>query len=194
MTRNGVDVVRRRILLDDFVKVEEATLRYRRFDGQMSDEVRRLSVDRGNSVAVILLDSDTQEVILVEQFKWPTYDDDGGWIVETVAGVVSDGEDPMKAAERETLEETGYAFADLRFIARFYLSPGGSTEQIFLYYGEVSESTKVTLGGGLAEEGEDIRPRRYSLTEAEAAVGSGEIIDAKTIIAVGWVLTYLATR
>jgi len=46
-----VNVERRKLILDDFFKVEEVYLSYERFDGSMSPLVRRLNFERGDSVA-----------------------------------------------------------------------------------------------------------------------------------------------
>jgi nudix-type nucleoside diphosphatase (YffH/AdpP family) len=187
MADDGVDISAHRVVFDGVFRLEETTLRYRRFDGELSDEVRRLSLERGNSAAVLLLDTTTSEVVLVEQFKWPTHRADGGWIVETLSGVVDDGESPEEAARREALEETGYELTDLHLIARFYTSPGGSSEQVYLYYAEVDDAARRGAGGGVAGEAEDIRLRRYAVAEVGKAVDEGEIVDAKTIIAIDWI-------
>lgn len=183
---NDVQIEQRRVILDDFFKVEEAVVRYRRFDGEVSEPVRRLSLERGDSVAALLLDVARQRVVLVEQFKYPTLAEGSGWIVETVAGMIDGGEDAETAVRREVQEEVGYTPLRLEPVATFYVSPGGSSERVFLYIAEVSESAKTGTGGGLAGEGEDIRTREYSLVEAFAALDAGAFCDAKTIIAIQW--------
>jgi ADP-ribose pyrophosphatase len=39
----------------------------------------------------------------------------------------------------------------------FYVSPGGTCERVLLYYGEVGEADRVSAGGGLASEQEDLQ-------------------------------------
>ena len=129
--------------------------------------------------------------MLVNQFKYPTYQKGPGWITETMAGMIDDGEDPETAARREILEETGYSPRRLEHISTFYLSPGGTSERIVLYYAEVDDR-KTSMGGGLAEEGEDIVNVELSVEDALAQVSSGEIADAKTIIAILWLKDRLA--
>jgi nudix-type nucleoside diphosphatase (YffH/AdpP family) len=183
---DSVDLEDRRLVYDGFFKVEEADLRYERYDGTMSERVRRLNLDRGVSVAVLLLDHDQQEILLVEQFKYPAWTAGYGWIVEVVAGIVDDGETPEDAARREVFEETGYSPGDLQHIASFFVSPGGSSERVILYYAEVGPADHVAEGGGRVAEGEDICLRRYSFMEAWAAADRGEIADAKTLLALAW--------
>jgi nudix-type nucleoside diphosphatase (YffH/AdpP family) len=169
---------------DGFFKVDEARLRYERFNGAMSETVRRLKFERGDSVAVLLYNPETARILLVNQFKYPTYEKGPGWITETLAGMIDVGEDPEDAARREILEETGYSVRELKYISTFYLSPGGSSERIFLYLAEVADCDKVQEGGGLTEESEDIASVELNLEDAREQVRTGEIVDAKTIIAI----------
>jgi ADP-ribose pyrophosphatase len=169
---------------DGFFKVDEAHLRYERFDGTMRETVRRLKFERGDSVAVLLYKPKTARILLVNQFRYPTYEKGPGWITETLAGMIDMGEDPEDAARREILEETGCSVRELKHISTFYLSPGGSSERIFLYLAEVADGDKVQEGGGLAEESEDIASVELTLEDARKQVRTGEIVDAKTIIAI----------
>ena len=113
------------MLLEGFFKVEEARLQVERYDGSLSPEVRRLSLDRGDCVGVLLTHRTRGTVILTEQFRYPSHKVGSGWMVEVVAGAVDQGEDPVDAARRETLEETGYrASGPMEQIAVFFPSPG----------------------------------------------------------------------
>ncbi|MCB0223274.1 MAG: NUDIX hydrolase, partial [Anaerolineae bacterium] len=109
-----------------------------------------------------------------------------GWIVEVMAGMLNPGEDPQQAIRREIMEEAGYQVNELTPIATFYPSPGGSSECLFLYYAEVDNRHKIASGGGLAVEHEDIEIVEYSLPEAWQALAAGQIVDAKTLIALMW--------
>jgi ADP-ribose pyrophosphatase len=101
--------------------------------------------------------------------------------------MVDHGEAPEETARRETEEETGLKITAFEHIATFYLSPGGSSERIFLYYSEVSgEQAKYKSTGGLLREGEDIKVVEVSVAEATAKIQSGEIMDAKTIVGIYW--------
>jgi nudix-type nucleoside diphosphatase (YffH/AdpP family) len=169
---------------DGFFKLDEAQLRYERFDGTMSGSVTRLALERGDSVAVLLYRPEDGRIVLVNQFKYPTYHKGPGWIIETLAGMIDDGEDPADAARREVLEESGYAVRDLVHLSTFYLSPGGSSERVFLYLAEVADDAKIAEGGGRPIEGEDIETVEMLLADALVQVRSGAIADAKTIVAI----------
>ena len=186
-----VEIEQERVLLRDFFTVEEAMLRYERYDGQMSEPVRRLKLERGDSVAVLVRHIVTGKLLLVEQFKYPAYSHGDGWIVETVAGMIDEGEGAEEAARREVQEEIGYGLLLLEPIATFYVSPGGTSERVALFYGEVSDTTRVGAGRGLTSEGEDIEVRSYSPQDAWRALDTGEIADAKTLIGLMWLRTRL---
>jgi len=181
-----VEIERKRRILDDFFKVEEAHLRYERFDGKMSPVVRRLNFERGDSVAAVIFNPGTQRLLLVNQFKYPAYDKGPGWITETVAGMIDKNETPEDAARREIEEEMGYRVTNLEHISTFYVSPGGSSERIVLYYAEVDATDKSKAGGGVGSEDEDNVTVELTLAEALEQIRSGELADAKTILGILW--------
>lgn len=179
-----VEVISRKRVLDDVFKVEEAYLRFERYDGTMSEVVRRLNFERGDSAAALLVDTQKQIVYLTEQFKYPTHDKAGGWTDEVVAGMIDAGETPEQAIRREILEETGFAVETVEPIARFFVSPGGSSERIFLFCAVVSDTARMSAGGGVATE--DIKVVGRTLDDFLARLQGGQLMDAKTIIAGYW--------
>lgn len=180
------EVQRRRRLLDDFFKVDEAQLRFERFDGSMSPPVRRLVFERGDSVAAVVVHRESGSLLFTEQFRFPTLDKGPGWLLELVAGMVEPGATPEAAMAREIEEELGFRVARCEPIATFYVSPGGSSERILLYYAEVDDAARVSGGGGLATENEDIRIVRLAEAEVKARLSAGGFADAKTIIGLQW--------
>jgi len=181
-----VNVLSRKEVLNDFLSVQEAVVEFEKYDGHMSPPVRRLKLERGDSAAVLLYNLDEDVVALVEQFKWPTFDNGDGWILETVAGVVDHGETPEQAALRETFEETGFVVSTIEPVATFYVSPGGSSERIYLFCGYIEANSQRGDGGGLPAENEDIRVRIFPRSLASSMIAEGKIIDAKTILALWW--------
>ena len=173
-------------LFDDVFAIDEARLQFERFDGSMSEPVRRLCFERGDSVAAVVRNRDTGALLLTEQFRYPTYEKGPGWLVEIVAGVIEDGETPEASLRREIREEMGYDVAHLEPIATFYVSPGGSSERILLYYAEVTDDGKVGAGGGADEEGEDIRLVTLTPDALDARLAAGDLADAKTLVGVLW--------
>jgi len=181
-----VELLARRRLLDTFFKVDELTLRVERFDGTATPEVRRLVFERGDSVAAVVRRRDDGRLLFTEQFRAPTLDKGPGWLLEVMAGMIDDGETPSAALARELHEEFGYTLLHAEPIHTFYVSPGGSSERIWLYYAEVAEGARSGPGGGAAGEQEDIRIVALTDAETHSALGAGRIPDAKSIIALQW--------
>lgn len=189
-----VEIDDKRRVFDHFFKIDEATLRFEKFDGQMSPTVRRLIFERGDSVSALILNTTSQRLVFLNQFRYPTYDKGPGWIIETVAGMIDQNETAETAMRREILEEIGYRVSSIEPISTFYLSPGGSSERIILFYAEIEHSGRVEAGGGLTEEGEDIQTLEIGLEEALAQIATGKIVDAKTILSIYWYKTRLLSR
>jgi nudix-type nucleoside diphosphatase (YffH/AdpP family) len=186
-----VSIDSERVIFDDVFKIVEARVSYEKFDGQMSAVVRRLNFERGDSAAAIVFNSDTKKIILTNQFKYPTLSHGSGWIIEIVAGVVERDESPEATIVREIREEIGYQVSDLQRIADFYVTPGGSSERIHLFYAKVGEDDRVSKGGGLASEGEDIQVLQFDTPQISWMLENHEIHDAKTLVAVTWLQQYL---
>jgi ADP-ribose pyrophosphatase len=182
-----VEIESQRYLLDDFFKVQEAYLRFEKFNGTMSETMRRLNFERGDSVAVLVYNLDTQKLLLIEQFRYPAYPKGPGWIIETIAGIQDEGESPEQTARREAKEETGLEVEAVEFIASFYPSPGGCSERIYLYYVEISgEKANYNETGGLASENENIHTLELSMEDALNGIRNGTIQDGKTILGIYW--------
>jgi ADP-ribose pyrophosphatase len=190
MSRKAV-IERQRRLFDDFFKVDEVFVAHERVDGSMSATQRRLVFERGDSVAVLLFHAERRSVVLVEQFKLPALiarrrDDpasEDGWIVETVAGSIDAGETPEAAVIRETFEETGYRINRPQLIGRFFASPGGTSERIFLYFAEVADADRAGDGGGIDDE--DIKVVEMAVADLFDQLARGAIEDTKLALA-GW--------
>lgn len=138
----------RRRLLDDFFKVDEAEVSFERADGSMTPPARRLVFERGDSVAAVVVHRESHSLLFTEQFRFPTLGKGSGWLLEVIAGMIDSGESPEAALRREIEEELGFAVARLEPISTFFVSPGGSSERIWLYYAEVTDSGRLSAGGG----------------------------------------------
>jgi ADP-ribose pyrophosphatase len=185
----------RRLLDTPFIRVDENRISYRRPDGSFSPEQTRLNVDRGNAVAAILFDPATKHLHLVRQFRFSTYDfaDEpdpaNGWTLEVVAGGVKPGEALRDCLRREVMEETGFSIdSEIEMIGSFFLSPGASSERLFLFYAEVSEGRRATPKKDMTYgvDDEEISTVAMTVPEFLAAIDRMEIRDAKTIAAGEW--------
>ena len=131
----------------------------------------------GKAVAALVYDTVRRVYVLTRQFRIGPEAD----ILEIAAGMIDGDEAPETAVRREIHEELGYEIDKLEEIVCIWPSPGTSSEEITIYYAEVSHRTGE--GGGLAEEHEHIEMVELSW---EALVAE-PLRDAKTVIAVQWV-------
>ncbi len=165
--------------------------RYTKTNGQMSNEIEHLVLDRNDSVGILMHDLQVDEVILIEQFRVAAYHNGPGWLIEVPAGRIEDGDDAKATALRETKEETGAEPTDAEFISSFYLSPGGCSERLSLFYCPFEHGLTVMESAGLEVEDEDIRVHRVKREVAYRWIKEGKVIDAKTIIALQWLMAQL---
>ena len=142
--------------------------------------------ERGDAVAVLPWDLETDSLILVEQFRpGAIRQEDSPWMLELIAGVVEPGEADTEVAHREAKEEAGCELDRLHLIATFYPSAGACSEQIRAFVGRV-----VTAGvgevHGLAEEHEDLLVHSVPREEAFRLLDSDGINNGHTLIALQW--------
>ncbi len=176
-----VKIVSSRILAENWGRLTGTTLDYQRRDGTVQ-RLEREVYDHGNAAALLLHDPRHDRVLLVRQFRYPALlNGDQPDLLEVCAGLL-DGEDPLVAAAREALEESGHAARNIRHVCDAYMSPGSLTEKVSLYIGDYDETTLRHAGGGLVEEGEEIELVELDFAEALAMSRDGRIMDAKTII------------
>ena len=193
-------IERERRVFDDFFKIDEFLVSHEQIDGTMSAGQRRLVFERGDAVAVLLLNADMKSVVLVEQFRVAALvgrrrDDRSttdGWITETVAGVIDANETPEAAAIREAFEETGYQIREPQLIGKFFSSPGGTSERMFLYFAEVTDTDRIGNGGGIDDE--DIKIVQLAIDELFGRLSQGSIEDPKLLIGAYWLQDHLKCR
>lgn len=188
--REKLRMISSELLSDNWGEVKKHTFELQRRDGTWQRQVRE-TYDRGHGAAVLLYNRDKRTIILTRQFRFPAFfnGDANPWLVEAPAGKL-DGDDPLTCAKKEAEEETGYRVHHLTLVAAPYMSPGSVTERLYLYVGEYNASERVSAGGGLEAEGEDIETLELPFGEAMAMLERGDIVDGKTII----LLQYLALK
>jgi len=175
-----------RVVFNDHYKILKAEATYDTFKGE-SITTDRLAFHRGDSVAIVLYESDTDSILLTKQFRYPITQHNKGWILELPAGSMEKDENPSNCMEREVMEELGYQIEKTTLITEFYTSPGGSTEKLSLFYAETSSERKIESGGGVKSEHEDIQLVKVPVAEIGIYL-SEKIEDAKTIIGLQWFL------
>lgn len=133
------------------------------------------------AVAMVPVD-DEGRLLLVTQYRHAA----GRRLLELPAGTLEHGEEPLAAVARELQEEVGYAPGKVEALGGFYVAPGYTTEYIYLFV--CTELRESALDG---DEDEDIEVERLTRDEVLAAIESGEICDAKSVIGV---LRWVAMR
>ena len=192
LTRNpGVRVTDVELVASGWHVLRATTFDYRRRDGQWTSE-RRETYDRGNGACVLLYDAARRTVLLTRQFRYPAYVNghEDGMLVEVAAGLL-DEDDAETAIRREAEEETGVRIGELQHVLDAYMSPGSVTERLHFYAAaydgaDPDRADPDRIGGGIADEGEDIEVLELGFADALAAIRSGEIADAKTIMLLQW--------
>lgn len=140
---------------------------------------RRDVIHHSGSVVVLAVD-DTgarPRVLLERQYRHAA----GDYLWELPAGRIDPGEQELKAAKRELLEETGYTARTWRRILKFYASPGFVAETMSVFL-----ATGLQAGEAQPEEDEVIYKRLVPIATAVRMAVKGTIRDAKTISSVLW--------
>lgn len=192
--RIRIGLVQTRVLWQGFSTLKQVVFDYKKGEDDAGHRLTWEVYDRGEAVAMLLVNRDRGTVVLVRQFRIPAHlSGDPAFLLEVPAGSLGAGEDPAEAAHREIAEETGYQPAMLKRIYTAYTSPGSSTEKVHFFFAAVSDADRISEGGGLAEEHEDIEISEIPLDQALAMVETGDICDAKTILLLQWAALNRAT-
>lgn len=181
-----VEIVDTESLYQGFLGIKRFHFRHSLYAGGNSRVLVRERVESFQAASVLLYDPSLDKVVMIEQFRIGAINDAGGpWILEVIGGVVEQGEMPEQVARREAVEEAGCTIKRLTPICNFMVSPGFSTEQIYLFCGEVDASA---AGGihGLEQEGEDIRVEVLSSEEVIGELYGGRINCTSALVAVQW--------
>ena len=127
-------------------------------------------------------------VVLVEQVRIGAYQPESArspWLLELIAGMVEEGEQPEEVALRESEEEAGVSIQDLTHCLSVWDSPGGVVERIHLFVGRVDSSQAKGLHG-LAEENEDIRVHVVKREQAYQWMCEGKIDNGIAVMGLQW--------
>ncbi len=180
------EILDKEILYNGFFRMEKYRLKHTLYAGGWSAEISRELFVRGSAVAVLLYDPNTDQVVLIEQFRaGAIIQPDRAWLVEIVAGGIEEGETAIEVAYRESMEEAGCDIQELIVINEFYTTPGGCSERITLFCGKI-DSTQVGGIHGLDHEDEDILVRAVNFKDAYLMLENNEIESAIPIIALQW--------
>ena len=182
MSNPKVKIKNTKNLSNDWYKLDKVTFDFQTKDGNWQEQIRE-SYDRGDGACILLYNSNEQKVVLTKQFRLPSYlnGNNDGMMIEVCAGLL-DEQDPVTCIKNEAEEETGYKITEPKQVFVLYSTPGAVTEKIHYFIAEYSNDMKISDGGGLEEETEEIEVLEIDFSKAIEMVATGEICDAKTVI------------
>jgi ADP-ribose pyrophosphatase len=177
-----VVVAERELLAAGFHPYERFRLKLATTDATQTRDILR----SGSVVAVLPVDLERDEVVLLQQFRLAAHlANSKGNLIEIVAGYVERNESAIEAARRECVEEIGVAPRALTELFTYFTSPGMSDEQITLFIGIV-DASRIPQRGGAAAEHEDIMLMRVAIDSALEALAAGSVRNGPLIVALQW--------
>jgi len=168
-------------LSHDWYLLQKTTFDYLRQDGEWQTQTRE-TYDRGDGATILLYNKIKRTVILIRQFRFPTYRaGHDGFLIEAAAGLLEEASAEQRI-RAEVEEETGYRVGQVHKVFEAFMSPGSVTERLHFFVAEYDPASRIGDGGGLAHEGEDIEVLELPLAQALQMVADGRICDGKTIM------------
>jgi nudix-type nucleoside diphosphatase (YffH/AdpP family) len=185
-TNPRVRLISTTVLSDSWYVLRKSVFDFRHADGTWSRQEREV-YDRGNGATILLYDEARRTVLLTRQFRLPAYVNGhpDGMLLETPAGLL-DGDAAAVAIRREAAEETGVVVGEVTHLFDVFMSPGSVTEQVSFFAAPYTASNRVSQGGGIPSEGEEIEVVELELEQAQEMIENGEIVDGKTIMLLQW--------
>ena len=182
MNNPNIKIQKTELLSDNWYILNKVTFDYQNKDNTWGTQKREV-YDRGNGAVILLYNTKKKTVILTKQFRLPTYlnGNETGLMIEACAGLL-DQDNPEDCIRRETEEETGYKITEIQKVFEAYMSPGSVTEILYFFIAAYAKSMKVSDGGGVEHEQENIEVLEIPIHQALQMIQSGEIKDAKTIM------------
>ncbi|GAB2953675.1 GDP-mannose pyrophosphatase NudK [Hafnia psychrotolerans] len=175
-----IENIKNQLLSDNWYVLRKYTYDLIKRNGERQPQVREV-YDRGNGATILLYNRSKKTVLLINQFRMPTYvnGNTSGMLLETCAGLL-DNDSPEDCIRKEAIEETGYAISKVKKLFEAYMSPGSVTEVVHFFAAEYDDSQRVTAGGGIDDE--DIEVLELPFILALEMIRDGRIKDGKTIM------------
>ena len=194
MNADDVEIIDKSTPFEGYFRIDRYRLRHKLFEGGWSGEMEREVFERGHAVTILLFDPERDKLVFIEQFRpgayaalaSPWFDNaTSPWLIECVAGIIEPGESPEDVARREAVEEADCEVSDIIPVCHYLVSPGGTSESIFVYCGRICAPEGGEIHG-LSEEHENIRGIVVAPGKAFQWLDEGRITNAMTIIALQW--------
>jgi ADP-ribose pyrophosphatase len=141
-------------------------------------------ITHSGSVVVLPVLSDGR-IVMIRQYRHATRQ----FLWELVAGRIDEGENPLEAAARELIEETGYRAKKFRVFLDVFPTPGFLEERMYILLAE-----GLTLGEAEPEQDEKIEVKACKPKELESLIRRGNLLDAKSVAGILYYLRFLAPK
>ncbi len=149
-------------------------------------EQQRDVLRAGQVVAVLPVDLERNEIVLLRQFRMAAQLANGrGDLIEIVAGRVEAGEQPAVAACRECAEEIGVAPEKIVELFTYLPTPGLTDEEVTVFLGAVDASA-VKEGAVATIDSEQLYLMCVSIDSALAALKNGALRNGPLLMALQW--------
>jgi ADP-ribose pyrophosphatase len=144
------------------------------------EPVRRVVVRHPGAVAVAPINGD--RLVLIRQYRAAVDQE----LLEIPAGKLDvEGEPPLETAQRELQEEVGFRAQRFEALGSFFTTPGFSNELMYLY---AAHDLTPVANSPVGPEEEAAEIVSIPLVEVPDLISSGEVRDAKTLIALWWLV------
>lgn len=179
-TSSRIKNVQSELLSDNWYVLRKFSYDLIKRNGERQPQTREV-YDRGNGATILLYSKIKKTVLLIKQFRMPTYvnGNSTGMLLETCAGLL-DNDSPEDCIRKEAIEETGFAVGKVDKLFEAYMSPGSVTEIVHFFAAEYDESQRQNAGGGVDDE--DIDVLEVPFSQALDMIKDGRIKDGKTIM------------
>ncbi len=180
---HNIRIEKTETLSDYFFPLQKVTYAFENKQGEREELSREVYCSKNGAVG-LLYNKEKRTVILIKQFRLPAFlnEHSTGMLLEACAGILNEGEEAEATIVREIEEETGYKVKEAVKVFELYSTPGSVKEMLYFFIADYSTAQKVSEGGGLEDESEDIEVMEMQFEEAYEKISSGEIRDAKTVL------------
>ena len=152
-------------------------------------DFERLVLETSDWVTVVAITED-EKIVMVEQYRFGV----GELTVEPVGGLVDPGEDSLRAAQRELLEEAGFGNGDWRYLGSVQANPAIHNNLCHHWLAKDVEFVQAPT----PDSGEAIRVHLMTLDEVKDMVALGRLkhplgLSALSRVFSLWELPYVCT-
>ncbi len=178
-------IINEKTLFNDLFSIQDAEIT------QHGKTFRRVKIKKENAVAVLVLNKESNKILLTKQFRYPIAMEHPKPLLEILAGKIDANELPLESALREAEEEIGYLIKpeNIQLLFSCFPTPGYSSELFYIYYATVTNADKVNAGGGIDTENEFIEVVEMDSEEFYSQIKNGLLKDAKTYLAALFLLS-----